>query len=148
MIISNPHQIDVTYSLGVTPVEPMIPRKYTVFPGQHTSVPSIQIGIEFAYDHMQKERNEYLASFVFDKGFYSLTVYYYIGAHTSTDETITRYLHFLEQLPVILSSIYHTDASFFEKYPLLMHCPIFIIADSPDLPFLTKKSIGSLYQYK
>lgn len=46
MIISNPHQIDVTYSLGVTPVEPMIPRKYTVFPGQHTSVPSIQIGIE------------------------------------------------------------------------------------------------------
>ena len=54
MIISNPHQIDVTYSLGVTPVEPMIPRKYTVFPGQHTSVPSIQIGIEFAYDHMQK----------------------------------------------------------------------------------------------
>ncbi|MBY6086778.1 MULTISPECIES: staygreen family protein [Priestia] len=148
MIIASPRQVDVTYGLGITSTEPMIPRKYTIFPSHQSSIPSIYVGLEFAYDHISKSRNECLASFLFNKGFYSLSLYFYIDHTISEDAALERYIHLLEILPVYLNTLYHSEKLFFQKHPLLEHCPIFLYTDSSHSFLDGKKSLGALYQYR
>ncbi|MDT2044817.1 hypothetical protein CHN50_07805 [Priestia aryabhattai] len=148
MIIASPRQVDVTYGLGITPTEPMIPRKYTIFPSHQSSIPSIYVGLEFAYDHISKSRNECLASFLFNKGFYSLSLYFYIDHTISEDTALERYMHLLEILPLYLNTLYHSEKAFFQRHPLLEHCPIFLYIDSAHSFLDRKKSLGALYQYK
>ncbi|TYR80226.1 hypothetical protein FZC66_13940 [Priestia megaterium] len=148
MIINRPRQVDVIYGLGITPTEPMAPRKYTIFPSTQSSTPSIHVGLEFAYDHMSKQQDECLASFIFNKGFYSLSLYFYVGSHIKEEFILNRYFHFLEQLPVILNALYHAERFFFQKHPILEHCPIFLYVDSSHPLFEHKKCLGALYQYK
>lgn len=57
----NPEKLFVEYRPGVTATEPVMGRKYTLTHSDETADLFLTIGLEYAYDKINKMRDEVLA---------------------------------------------------------------------------------------
>ena len=127
----NPEKLYVKYGPGTTATEPIIGRKYTLTHSDITADLFLTIGLTYAYDEINKMRDEVLAEWQTYEGNPLLYVSVYVGQFgpviTAIRDTIFR-----RELPLALEAIRYGDSEFFMKYPQLDNAPIWIYFDSPD----------------
>ena len=57
----NPEKLHVEFRQGVTPTEPIMPRRYTLTHSDVTAELFLTVGPEYAYDKITQMRDEVLA---------------------------------------------------------------------------------------
>jgi hypothetical protein len=127
----NPEKLYVEFRDGVSATGPISGRKYTLTHSDETADLFLVIGLEYAFDQINRMRDEVLAEWKYDEGAPFLCGYVYVGQFgpiiTKIRDTIFR-----RELPLALEAIIYGDAELFSKYPQLKHAPIWIYFDSPD----------------
>ena len=143
----NPEKLYVKYGPGATATEPVIGRKYTLTHSDITADLFLTIGLEYAYDEINKMRDEVLAEWQTYEGNPFLYVYVYVGQFdpviTSIRDTVFR-----RELPLALEAIRYGDSEFFMEYPQLDNAPIWIYFDSPNPDYNKFEYWGTPEDYK
>lgn len=146
MEMLNPEKLYVEYRPGVTPTEPIIGRKYTLTHSDTTADLFLTIGLEYAYDKINKMRDEVLAEWqTYDEN-PLLYAYVYVGDFgpviTAMRDTIFR-----SQLPLALEAIMYGDNKIFIEYPKLNDAPIWIHFDSTNPDYNKFENWGTPKDY-
>jgi hypothetical protein len=125
----NTEKLHVEYRNGVTATEPIIGRKYTLTHSDETGDLFLAIGLEYAFDQINKMRDEVLAEWQIDEGVPFFYVYVYVGQFGPI-MTAIRNTIFRRELPLALEAMIYGDSEFFKEYPQLNNAPIWIYFDS------------------
>jgi len=111
----------------VTPINPIIPRKYTLTHSDVTAELFLAVGLKFAYETIGPMRDEVLAKWrPYQNGY---TLYGLVHADSQNGnkaESAVRYKIFQENLPLALEAIRYGDRKFFHTHPPLDEAPIYI----------------------
>ena len=124
----NPEKLSVSLCHGVTPLNPIFPRRYTLTHSDTTGELFLTIGKHYAYDEISVMRDEVLAKWVFTDNQYKL--YVYVGGPFGKDIAAIRYRIFVKELPLALEALRYGDRLFFNNYPPLDCAPIFVYFES------------------
>lgn len=143
----NPEKLYVTYGVGVTTTEPVIGRKYTLTHSDITANLFLTIGLEYAYDKINKMRDEVLAEWQTYEGNAFLYVYVYVGQY-GPEITAIRDTIFRRELPLALEAIRYGDAELFTEHPQLDNAPIWIYFDSTNQDYNKFEYWGTPKEYK
>jgi hypothetical protein len=144
----NPEKLYVEYRPGVTPTEPIIGRKYTLTHSDITADLSLTIGLEYAYDKINKMRDEVLTEWRFYNGYPFLYVYVYVDGQFGAGISAIRNTIFRRELPLALEAIRYGDRRLFIEYPQLDNAPIWIHFDSINPCFNRYENWGTPKDYK
>lgn len=125
----NPEKLHVEYRNGVTTAHPIVGRKYTLTHSDETGDLFLTIGLEYAFDQINKMRDEVLAEWQIDEGAPLLYVYVYVGQFGPIITAIRNTI-FRRELPLALKAMFYGDSEFFKEYPQLYNAPIWIYFDS------------------
>lgn len=143
----NPEKLYVEYRPGATTTEPITGRKYTLTHSDITADLFLTIGLEYAYDKINKMRDEVLAEWQTYEGNPLLYVYVYVGQFgpviTAIRDTVFR-----RELPLALEAVRYGDSELFMEYPQLDNAPIWIYFDSPDPNYNKFEYWGTPKDYK
>ncbi|ADC51322.1 hypothetical protein BpOF4_16385 [Alkalihalophilus pseudofirmus OF4] len=143
----DPDKLTVNYREGVTPTEPIIPRRYTLTHSDFTGELFLTIGEEFAFDEITEMRDEVLGEWVSYNDSYYLHVYVYVGNFGPELNTIRDEI-FRRELPLALEAIVYGDTPFFEAHPDLYDAPIWIQFDSEDPAYQAFEKWGTPRDYQ
>ncbi|MDP4092108.1 MAG: staygreen family protein [Bacillota bacterium] len=145
----NPEKLHVEFRPGVTPTEPIIPRRYTLTHSDVSAELFLTVGPEYAYDKITKMRDEVLAEWRTVNGQYYLNVYCYVdGGEFSPSVSAIRNSVFVKELPLAMEAIRYGDRAFFITHPILGYSPIFINFSSTN-PYLNRVEYwGRMNDYK
>lgn len=141
----NPEKLNVEYREGVTAVEPIIPRRYTLTHSDQTAELFLAIGPDFAYDRITDMRDEVLGEWVEGHDQYYYYVYLMIDREKST-AAIRNYV-FRKELPLALEAIHYGDAAFFRAHPELEEAPIIVFFQSRNPNYNKVENWGSFSKY-
>lgn len=144
----NPEKLYVEYRSGVTPIKPIIGRKYTLTHSDITADLFLTIGLEFAYDKINKMRDEVLAEWRSYNGSPLLYVYVYVDGQFGAAISAIRNTIFRRELPLALEAIRYGDRKLFMKYPSLDNAPICIHFDSANPYYNRFENWGTPKDYK
>lgn len=75
----NPEKLSVSFRRGVTPTDPIIPRRYTLTHSDITAELFLTIGPRYAYDEIGLMRDEVLGRWRLHDGKYQFEVNLYVG---------------------------------------------------------------------
>ncbi|GIM30275.1 hypothetical protein CPJCM30710_29410 [Clostridium polyendosporum] len=141
----NPEKLYVEFRPGVTPTEPIIERKYTLTHSDITAELFLTIGLEYAYDKINKMRDEVLAEWRTYDGYLFLYVYVYVDGQFGP---AIRNAIFRRELPLALEAIRYGDRRFFIAHPELDNVPIWIHFDSTNPYYNRLENWGTPKDYK
>ncbi|MPN25916.1 hypothetical protein SDC9_173337 [bioreactor metagenome] len=112
---------------NVTPIEPVIPRKYTLTHSDETAELFLTIGEEYDYDEVTAMRDEVLAKWCWTMYGYKLCGFIQIDLSPMNKiQSIARFSIFKRELPLALEAIRFGDRRLFEQYPFLDYSDIYI----------------------
>lgn len=143
----NPEKLFVEYR-GVTPTEPIIPRKYTLTHSDETGDLFLTIGTKYAYDKINEMRDEVLAEWQKRNDMYVLSVFVYVDGEFGKMMAPIRYKIFKRELPLALEAIRYGDRRFFDKNPELDDAPINIYFKSSNPKYNRIEYWGTPADYK
>jgi len=126
----NPKKISVSVRPGVTLLNPIIPRRYTLTHSDATAELFLTIGKIYAYDKISAMRDEVRAKWVFTDQQYKLYVYVYVGGSFEKSVAAMRYRIFVKELPLALEALRYGDRLFFKNHPPLNFAPIWVYFQS------------------
>lgn len=145
----NPEKLYVNFMPGVTPTEPIMPRRYTLTHSDVTAELFLTVGREYAYGKISKMRDEVLAEWNIMNAQYYLNVYCYVdGGEFSPPVSAIRNTAFVKELPLALEAIRYGDRIFFGTHPILGYSPIFIYFGSANPYFNRIEYWGTMNDYK
>lgn len=122
----NQKKIFVSLRPGVTLLNPIIPRHYTLTHSDTTAELFLAIGRTYAYDKIGAMRDEVRAKWVYIDKQYKLYIYVYVGGPFKKDIANQRYRIFIKELPLTLKALRYGDRLFFKNYPPLDFAPIWV----------------------
>ena len=126
----NPEKLYVGFRPGVTPLQPIIGRKYTLTHSDITADLFLTVGLEYAYDKINKMRDEVLAEWRTYDSYIFLYVYVYVDGKFGSAVSAIRNAIFRRELPLALEAIRYGDRRLFTANPGLDNAPIWIHFDS------------------
>jgi len=124
--ILNPEKLSVSFSSGVTPLNPIITRRYTLTHSDTTAELFLTIGKAYACKEIGALRDEVRSKWVFIDNHYKLYVYVYVGGPFGKNIAAVRYRIFVKELPLALEALRYGDRLFFKNHPLLNFAPILV----------------------
>lgn len=124
----NPEKLSVQYRNGITAMQPVIPRRYTLTHSDDTGDLFLTIGKEYAWDKVNpKMRDEVLGEWRMNGSYLYFYVYLYIDRGEYDQNTSAKRTEiFRRELPLALSAIRYGDRLLFNKYPYLENAIIII----------------------
>lgn len=144
----NPEKLYVEFRQGVTPTEPVLGRKYTLTHSDMTADLFLTIGTEFAFDKINKMRDEVLAEWRMYNESLILYVYVYVDGQFGPVLSTVRNAIFRRELPLALEAIRYGDSKLFIEHPELDNVPIWIHFDST-IPYYNQfENWGTPKDYK
>jgi len=143
----NPEKLFVEYRQGVTPIEPIIPRRYTLTHSDITAELFLTIGEEFALDKINEMRDEVIAEWRQNKKGYYYFVYLYVDGKNNFIAKIRDSI-FRRELPLALEAIRYGDSKFFEVHEELDYVPIIVKFYSQISDYNSLENWGSFSKYK
>ncbi|MDF2929621.1 MAG: hypothetical protein K0Q75_1859 [Anaerospora sp.] len=142
------NNLSVNLRPGITPCQPIIPRRYTLTHSDQTGQLFLSIGLDYATDEINASRDEVLAEWhCLGTRSYQFHAYVYIGSHCSKTEAASRNRHFIRRLPLALSAIYGGDRSFFYNRTELLTAPIWLHFQSAYCKFHRTEYWGMFTEY-
>ncbi|SIT75450.1 staygreen family protein [Edaphobacillus lindanitolerans] len=141
----NPEKLFVQYRDGMTPMQPVIPRRYTLTHSDETGDLFLTIGTEYAWDRVNtKMRDEVLGEWLMNGDCYLFCVYVYIG-QGEFDQHVSakRNEVFRRELPLALKAIRYGDRFLFNKYPNLDQANIIVSFTSAYPQFSKQENWGT-----
>jgi len=144
----NPDKLNVEFRFGVTPTEPTDGRKYTLTHSDITADLYLTIGLEYAYDKINKMRDEVLGEWRTYNGGLFLYIYVYVDGQFGPAVSAVRNAVFRRELPLALEAIIYGDSEFFIAHPQLDNAPIWIYFDSTDTNYNKFEYWGTPMDYK
>lgn len=142
----NPDKLNVEFRSGVTPTDPIIPRKYTLTHSDFTGELFLTIASVYAYDKINQMRDEVFAEWQKDNGEYYWYVYVYVGDYGEKINAI-RDMIFRRELPSALEAMIYGDTEFFDAHPQLNDASIWIYFDSVEPKFNSFEYWGTIKDY-
>lgn len=143
----NPYKLFVEYR-EVSPIDPIIPRKYTLTHSDETGDLFLTIGSRFAYDKVNEMRDEVLAEWQQRDNSPVLSAFVYVNGEFSEMISPIRYKIFQRELPLALEAIRYGDRQFFNVYPELDNAPIYIYFKSSNPKYNRIEYWGTPSDYK
>jgi len=122
----NPKKLSVIFRSGVTPQNPIIPRRYTLTHSDRTAELFLTIGRAYAYEEIGPLRDEVRAKWVFTDNQYKLYLSVYVGGAFEKNIAAKRYQIFAKELPLALEALRYGDKLFFTHHPPLDFSPIWV----------------------
>lgn len=123
----NPKKLHVEFRPGVTPTEPIIPRRYTLTHSDVTAELFLVVSPEYANDKITEMRDEVLAEWNILNDRYYLKVNCYIdGGEFSPSIDAKRNTVFVKELPLALEAIRYGDRLFFGTHQRLDYSRIYV----------------------
>ena len=144
----NPEKLYVDFRTGVTMMEPVIGRKYTLTHSDITADLFLTVGLQFAFDKVNAMRDEVLAEWRTNHGIPFLFVYVYIDGQFGPEVSAMRNAIFRRELPLALEAIRYGDRKFFAAHSDLGHAPIWIHFDSTNPEYNRFENWGTPDDYK
>ena len=142
-----PEKITVEFRDGVTTIDPLIPRRYTLTHSDITARLFLTIGLSFANDKINAMRDEVLAEWIQKEERYFCYVYLYVDGQFSQGEASKRNSIFRRELPLALEAIRYGDRIFFNTHPGL-NCSAIIVFFLSTIPQFNKiENWGSFSDY-
>lgn len=126
----NPEKLSVDFTIGVTPTEPIIPRRYTLTHSDITAELFLTIGLNYAYNKISSTRDEVLGEWIKMGGKSFFHVYLYVDGGFGPAVTAIRNAIFRRELSLALEAIRYGDKSFFSAHPELDNAPIVVYFNS------------------
>ena len=143
----NPEKLSVEFREGVTSTSPIIPRRYTLTHSDITAELFLTIGLTYAYDKINKMRDEVLGEWIVNEDSYLYNVYLYVdGQFGPTASAIRNYI-FRRELPLALEAIRYGDSEFFSAHPDLDYAPIIVYFMSNNPEFNRIENWGTFSDY-
>ena len=123
----NPEKLVTTFS-GVTPKNPIIPRKYTLTHSDLTAELFLTVGRQIAYETITPMRDEVVAKWRRFQNGYALYGLVQVDALEGKKSiSAARYKIFQQEMPLALEAIRFGDRKFFDTHPSLGNAPIWIV---------------------
>lgn len=144
----NPDKLSVEFREGVTPTDPIIPRRYTLTHSDITAELFLTIGPRYAYDTINATRDEVLGEWVNINGRYFYYVYLYVDGQFATGMTAIRNYIFRRELPLALEAIRYGDRDFFNANPELNTVPIVVYFVSSNPQYNKVENWGTFSNYE
>lgn len=144
----NPEKLSVEFRQGVTPTEPIIPRRYTLTHSDITAELFLTIGLNYAFDKINAMRDEVLGEWVNVKNQYYYHVYLYVDGPLGPTAAAIRNKIFIQELPLALEAIRYGDNKFFSIHPELNHVPIIVYFASTIPEFNRIENWGTFSEYE
>lgn len=144
----DPEKLYVEFRPGVTQTEPIISRHYTLTHSDITADLFLTVGLEYAYDKINKMRDEVLAEWKMYNGYPFLYVYVYVDGQFGTAISAIRNIVFRRELPLALEAIRYGDNRFFIEHPNLDDAQIWIHFDSTNSNYNQFENWGTPKDYK
>jgi hypothetical protein len=133
----DPKKLHVEYRPEATATEPVLGRKYTLTHSDTTAELFLTIGTSYAYDKINKMRDEVLGEWRKIDSTIFIYIYLYVGGKISPAIAAVRNKIFRRELPLALEAIRYGDRSFFEAHPELDNAPIWVYFDS-EIPYFKR----------
>lgn len=143
----NPKKLSVEFREGVTATEPIISRRYTLTHSDITAELFLTIGKQYAYDKIDKMRDEVLGEWhkIGDK--YFVNIYLYVDGDYEPIKAAIRNKIFRKELPLALQAIRYGDKKLFEVHPQLDEASIIVYFIS-SIPYYNRvENWGSFSKY-
>lgn len=144
----DPEKLTVEFREGVTATEPVMPRCYTLTHSDITAELFLTIGLEYAYDRINKMRDEVLGEWDSQRCNYRYLVYLYVDGDLGNAVTEIRNNIFRQELPLALEAIRYGDDKFFVKHKELDRVPILVIFISSDPSYRRIENWGTFSDYQ
>jgi len=114
----NPEKLFVEYRNGVTALQPVIPRRYTLTHSDETGDLFLTIGNQYAWDKVNTQmRDEVLGEWIVNGGCLYFHAYVYIDqGEYDQNAAAKRNEVFRRELPLALTAIRYGDRLLFNKY--------------------------------
>jgi len=142
----DPEKLTVEYR-GVTPKEPIIPRRYTLTHSDITAELFLTIGLNYAYDKINEMRDEVIGEWIKIEEEYFFNVFLYIDGQFGTIQSGIRNAIFRRELPLALEAIRYGDKYFFSAHPELDNAPIIVYFNSTTPYFNRIENWGNFSDY-
>lgn len=143
----NPEKLSVEFRQGVTPTEPIIPRRYTLTHSDITAELFLTIGLNYAFDKINAMRDEVLGEWVYVKKQYYYHVYLYVDGQFGPAAATIRNQVFIRELPLALEAIRYGDNKFFSIHSEFNHVPIIVYFISTIPKFNRIENWGTFSEY-
>jgi len=144
----HPEKLSVRLHPGITPLNPILTRHYTLTHSDTTAELFLAIGKTYAYDEISAMRDEVRAEWVCIDQQYHLYVYLYVGGPFEKNIAAMRNQIFVKELPLALEALRYADQFFFESHPPLDFCPIVVHFESMYPEFNRTEIWGMPEQYR
>ncbi|MED1202349.1 staygreen family protein [Heyndrickxia acidicola] len=131
MKIVNPEKVHVEYRNRITPISPILSRRYTLTHSDTTGDLFLTLGEDYALDKIPSNRDEVLGEWIYD-GSYSYYAKVHVDDPVSPENNQKRNQIFIKELPLALQTIRYGDNSFFRSHSFLDLVPIRIYFESVD----------------
>lgn len=144
----NPEKLSVEFRQGVTPTEPIMPRRYTLTHSDITAELFLTIGLNYAFDKINSMRDEVLGEWVNVRNQYYYHVYLDVDGQFGPAAATIRNKIFVRELPLALEAIRYGDNKFFSARPELNHVPIMVYFISSIPKFNRIENWGTFAEYE
>lgn len=144
----NPEKLFVEFRQGVTPTEPISPRRYTLTHSDLTAELFLTVGQEYAVDKITAMRDEVLAEWKKQDNHYVFPVHIDVDGQSTPDRIAMRNTIFRRELSLALEAIRYGDRRFFAAHPNLDQVPIFVYFHSAIPQFNGVENWGTFADYK
>lgn len=145
----NPDKLSVTFLRGSTPMGPLIPRRYTLTHSDETAELFLFVGLDYAYNEINPNRDEVLAEWIYNNGRYEINANVYVDGSPNASflEAMVRLAIFKRELPLALEGIFYGDKALLKENPYLLNAPIYINFNSQYPLLNTREFWGRVKEY-
>ncbi|MFS0862815.1 staygreen family protein [Fredinandcohnia sp. 179-A 10B2 NHS] len=144
----DPNKLSVEFRNGITATSPILQRKYTLTHSDVTGELFLTLGLQYALDKINSQRDEVLGEWRLTNGQYYYHVYLYIGENIDKNTAAFRYSIFKRELPLALKAIRYGDRRLFAAYPHLDFAPIIVTFMSSYPQYNKSENWGHFLTYK
>jgi len=145
----DPERLLVEYREGVTPTEPIIPRRYTLTHSDETGELFLTIGVHYAWEKINPIRDEVLGEWKTLGNSFYFCVYLHVDQGQSNESVAAkRYETFKRELPLAITAIRYGDRALFHSFPFLDQAPIIVNFASSYPQYEKQENWGTFQSYK
>jgi hypothetical protein len=144
----DPDKLSVEFGSGVTPTDPITPRRYTLTHSDITAELFLTIAQKYAYNQINPNRDEVLAEWRVDEYGYYLYSSVLVDGEFGLVKAFIRNRIFIQELPLALEAIVYGDRDFFKAHPNLNKSPIYVNFISSYPAFSRTEYWGKVSTYK
>jgi hypothetical protein len=144
----NPEKLSVEFRPGVTPTEPVMPRRYTLTHSDETGELFLAVGLEYALEKIGPMRDEVLAEWRYDNCQYIFAAGVYVDGEFGPAVSAIRDQIFRGELPLALEAIRYGDRVFFLVHPELDAALVWIYFQSVNPEYNRVEYWGTMEDYR